>query len=151
ILFVSITARLDADLQQTLIGQVHSLAGPEAAKTVAAIVHGAKSQTRLTSLAGIFGMLTLLISASLIFGQLRATLNRILEIKPRTKTTATLRQMTLEYLRGKLLQILIAVAFILLMVASVLVSTVITALSVIHHGPLALFANAAFSALIYVV
>lgn len=150
ILFVSVTARLDTNLQQGLIGQVQGLAGADAAKTVASVIHGAKAQPRLTSLAGIAGVVTLLLSASLIFGQLRATLNRILNIPPATHSAETVAHMILAYVHGKLLTMLIAVAFILLMIASVLISTIATVFSFVQEGPLAMALNAVISAAVYV-
>src|SRR6185312_16263582 len=75
ILFVAISSRLDPNLQQELIAEINEIAGFEAAKAVSAVIHSAKSEPHLTSLAGFLGVGTLVLSASLIFGSLRDTLN----------------------------------------------------------------------------
>jgi membrane protein len=150
ILFVSVTAHLDADLQQGLINQVNELAGREAARAVSAVIHGAKTQPQLSSLAGLMGVVTLLLSASLIFGQLRANLNRILDVPDREAHEQTALSLVLEYLRGRLLHILLAIAFILTMIATVLVSTVLSAGFIGAHSTLSVIFNVLFSAVFYV-
>ncbi|MGZ3723530.1 MAG: YihY/virulence factor BrkB family protein [Bdellovibrionales bacterium] len=151
ILFVSVSARLGTDLQQGLISQVNDLAGRDAAKSVAAVIHGANAEPQLTSIAGFMGVATLLFSASLIFGQLRSTLNRILDVPAHSDKTESFFNVVHGYLRGKLIHILIAVAFILVMIASVLISTILSAGLVAHHGTVTHLVNALLSAFFYVV
>jgi membrane protein len=151
ILFVSVTAHLGTDLQQGLINQVYTLAGRDAAKAVSTVIHGANAEPHLSSLAGLMGVATLLFSASLIFGQLRTTLNRILDVRAPGQKDETWLKMVGEYLRGRLLHILLAIAFIMTMIASVLISTVMASSLVEHHGTLTLLINVFFSALFYIV
>lgn len=81
ILFVSIAAQFSTQLQSDFLLQVRSLVGPEAATAIEMVIVNAKTRPDLTSVASIFGILTLLSAASLIFGELRTALNRIFEVK----------------------------------------------------------------------
>jgi membrane protein len=150
ILFVAISSRLDPNLQQALIGEINDVVGFEAAKAVSAVIHSAKAEPHLTSVAGFVGVGTLLFSASLIFGSLRDTLNRILAAPLKTRSKETLGRVIFCYLRDRLLHIALAVAFILTMILSLLISTLY--LGELHaHTPFAAFLNYVISAAFYVV
>jgi membrane protein len=149
ILFVAISAHLDTDLQQGLIAQVNDLAGREAATAVSTVIHGARSEPQFSSLAGIMGLATLLLSASLIFGQLRATLNKILNIPCPEGLNESYFRVIFRYLRERLIHILLALAFILTMIASVMISSLTAAGFLENHGILTTVFNTLISALIY--
>ena len=151
ILFVGVSAHLNADLQQGLISEVNDLAGRDAAKSVATVIYGATAQPQMTSFAGFMGVATLLLSASLIFGQLRSTLNRILDVPVTGAKPESYWKIAGDYLQERLLHILLAVAFIFTMVASVLASTLISTGILANHGTISLILNALFSSFVYVV
>jgi membrane protein len=150
ILFVSITSHLGPDLQQDLIGEVGEIAGFQASKAVATVIDGAGHEPQLTSLAGLMGLVTLLISASLIFGQLRDTLNRILDVRVVKKRAMSYLAILIAYLRTRLMNIAMALGFIFAMILALFFSTMF--LSGLHaHTPLMMIANGILSALLYAV
>ena len=80
ILFVTISSQFSPELQKNFVAQTQNVMGREGAAAVEMIIDSAKTRTDLTSVASVVGVLTLLLSASLIFGELRGALNRIFEI-----------------------------------------------------------------------
>ncbi|HMN67857.1 MAG TPA: YihY/virulence factor BrkB family protein [Bdellovibrionales bacterium] len=126
ILFVSISSRLSADLQYDFIQQVGIQIGPEAARAVEMVIDGAKTRPDLSSIAGTLGVLTLLVSASLIFGELRTALNKIFAVPARQPRYAGFFGIVLSYLRERALHVALAVGFILVLIASVLASSLIS-------------------------
>jgi membrane protein len=72
ILFITIAAQFSPELQRDFLNQVQSMVGTEGAKAVNMVINGAKDRPDLTSIAGTFGILTLLLSASLILASCAA-------------------------------------------------------------------------------
>lgn len=68
--------------QRILIQQVVTLVGPEAGRMLTIIVENTRETLTLSSVAGIFGFATLLVSAASVFGQLQMSLNTIFEAVP---------------------------------------------------------------------
>ena len=140
ILFVAISSRLDPNLQQELIAEINEIAGFEAAKAVSAVIHSAKAESHLTSLAGSLGIGTLLLSASLIFGSLRDTLNRILAAPDASRPRRSVGRVIFCYLRDRVIHMALALTFILTMILSLLISTLY--LGELHaHTPIAVVLN----------
>ena len=138
ILFVAVSSRLSDQLQDAFTHQVRGLMGEDAARTIDMIIEGAKARTDLGSFAGLFGVLTILISASIIFGQLRTALNRIFGIKEPTPALAGTVGVVWQYLHERLLQIGFALIFIALLVLSTVGSMLLSNTFMATHG---LFAN----------
>ncbi|MBX3022115.1 MAG: YihY/virulence factor BrkB family protein [Bdellovibrionales bacterium] len=126
ILFVAISAHLDDHLQAEFLSGAHSLMGGEAAQALGIVIESAKSRADLTSLAGILGASTLLISASLIFGQLRTALNRIFGIQEPPMASGGLAILW-QFLRDRLTHIALALIGILCLIISLLASSVLSA------------------------
>src|SRR4051812_29185174 len=80
ILFVTISSQFSLELQNNFVSEAEHVVGQEGAAAFDMIIQSAKTRPDLTSLASILGVLTLLLSASMIFGELRAALNRIFEV-----------------------------------------------------------------------
>lgn len=89
--------------------QVRMLAGSDAAATVRQVL-GAAGEPELRGWAGAVGVVTLLIGASAVFGQLQEALNAIWEVKPRPG------RLIRSFLRKRLLSfgLVLAVGFVLL-------------------------------------
>tara|TARA_B110001454_G_scaffold219196_1_gene251405 strand:- start:20489 stop:21316 length:828 start_codon:yes stop_codon:yes gene_type:complete len=127
IIFISVSSRLSGNLLENFISQVYSLIGPDAAAAFELVVQNAKERPDLASTSGIFGVITLLFSSSLIFGELKLALNHIL-----FKTTpAASEQSTWEliklFVKSRILHIGLALSFIFIMVVSLTISSVIAA------------------------
>lgn len=128
ILFISISSRLDSHLQQTFISQMRSLVGPDAAETFDLVIKNAKERPDLASASGIAGLLTLLFSASLIFGELRVALNQIFNhMAPATDIVLTTWQSILKFLKQRIFHIGLVLSFLFIMIVSLMLSSMITA------------------------
>jgi membrane protein len=73
--------------QQQLIQEVASLMGQQAADAIKMIISSANNNPSAANIAGVIGLLTLLFSASAVFGQLQYSLNRIWNVQPPAKTS----------------------------------------------------------------
>ncbi len=84
ILVISIVAMVfgQTSAQEQLIGQVRNMVGRQGAEAVQGLIEQAR-QPASSSLAAIFGVVTLLVGASGVFGELRCALNRIWNVTPR--------------------------------------------------------------------
>lgn len=140
ILFVAITAQLDDHLQTEFLTSARNLVGQEAAQTLQIVIESAKSRADLTSLAGLLGATTLLISGSLIFGQLQTALNRIFEVKPRVLASTGLA-IVWDFLRDRLTHIGLALLGIFCLIVSLLASSFLSATFRPEFGKFALAIN----------
>ena len=127
IIFISISSRLSGNLLENFISQVHSNIGPDAAAVFELIVRNAKERPDLASASGIFGVITLLFSASLIFGELKSALNNILfKAVPQAVETSNW-DMVKIFIKSRILHIGFALSFIFIMVVSLTISSLISA------------------------
>ena len=127
IIFISISSRLSGNLLENFISQVHSNIGPDAAAAFELIVRNAKERPDLASASGIFGVITLLFSASLIFGELKSALNNILfKAVPQAVETSNW-DMVKIFIKSRILHIGFALSFIFIMVVSLTISSLISA------------------------
>ena len=147
ILFVSISGLMHEDLHRELVVQVSLLAGPDAAEAVDLVIRSAQKQTELSSLAGIIAIATLFLSASLIFGQLRVTLDRIFSVHVPHIDDENVWHAILIFVRTRLMDIALAMMALLVAIGSVVISTYIVAHG--EGGMLIAFGNALVSAAIY--
>jgi membrane protein len=127
ILFITFSARISDTVQKNFISQAQALVGMDAAKAIEMIINSAKDRPDLVSTSGIFGILTLLFSASLIFGELRSALNQIFEIKVPPPASESLMNGVWNFLKAKFLHIGYALSFIFIMIVSLIASSVISA------------------------
>lgn len=123
ILFVTVSAMLSVDLRHAFIAEMQHLAGEDAAAAIQMVVEGVANQgPRYTSAAGMAGLITVIVSASLIFGQLRYTLNRIFFEKTGGSGGKTYFKAVLCFVQARALQMVLACVSILILIASVYVS-----------------------------
>ncbi len=101
--------------------QVALLAGPDAARTVVEVLSEA-SEPELRNWAGVVGLVTLLVSASAVFGQLQVALNAVWGVAPRPGHVVR------DFLRKRLLSfgLVLAIGFVLLV--SLVLSAALSAL-----------------------
>jgi membrane protein len=107
--------------RDAIVGQFSGLMGQESATLLQAIVKSASAQTSGT-LAGILGVVTLLLTASGVFGEMQAALNAFWKVEPRGTTIARLVRA-----RAASLGLVVAMGFLLLV--SLVISAGLAALS----------------------
>jgi membrane protein len=127
ILFVAISSRLSDELQGDFIDRIRELMGAQAAQAIEIVIEGAKSRADLTSLAGLFGIATILVSAGLIFGQLRVALNRIFAVKPDGDDLSGFLSYVWAFIQARLAHIGMALIFIFTLIGSLIVSSLVSA------------------------
>lgn len=88
VITLSVVGLLGESSQHEFIQQVQSLMGDQAATAINAIIDSAQKRPNLGNLAGIIGFLTLFFSASGVFAQLQASLNKIWEAEAKASTGA---------------------------------------------------------------
>lgn len=127
IIFISVSSRLSGNLLENFISQVHALIGPDAAAAFELIIQNAKDRPDLASASGIFGVITLLFSASLIFGELKSALNHILFKTVPEAVESSNWDMAKIFFKSRILHIGFALSFVFIMVVSLTISSVISA------------------------
>lgn len=119
-----------------LVSQVQDLVGAGAAATIHTISQSAdKGTVELRSVAGLLGTLTLLFSASALFGQLRRSLNTIFEDSMAEPVPApeTWLHSVLGIIREKVLSMAMVFVFILIFMVTLIVSAVFSFLQLGEH------------------
>ncbi len=133
VLFITISSKFSGNIQNVFISQVQSIVGPDAAKAFQLVIDNAKERPDLASISGLFGALTLLLSASLIFGQMRDALNQIFDSDdPENQKNSTFAAI-LKFVKARAVQAGLALGFILLLIASLIVSSVLSATFSTHQ------------------
>lgn len=116
VLAIWITSGLAPGAQETVLGQVRSLAGSGAYEVAQSVIENAKNRPSLGSLAGILGIVVSLVAATTVFAQLQAALNRIWGIEAQPQNAL------LGWLRRRLLSIGVIAAIGFVLVVSLVVS-----------------------------
>ncbi|HVT39297.1 MAG TPA: YihY/virulence factor BrkB family protein [Gemmatimonadaceae bacterium] len=116
-----------AAAKNQLLAQVGAMMGAQGAETVKALIEHAQEPAS-GALASVLGILTLLLGASAVFGELRSALNKIWDVTPAADDGlwATVKQRFFSF------GMVLAVGFLLLV--SLLLSSVLTALSNFFGG-----------------
>ncbi|MBL7545213.1 MAG: YihY/virulence factor BrkB family protein [Bdellovibrionaceae bacterium] len=127
ILFITVSSKVSVDLIQTFVIQLNSLIGPDAAAAFELVLQNAKERPQLASASGVFGIITLLFSASLIFGELKTALNQILFKISSTNQDMSNWETIVHFTKSRILHIGFALCFIFIMVVSLTISSVISA------------------------
>jgi membrane protein len=125
ILMVTLLSTIGHGFQEKMVSEVQGLVGTQAAKAIDMIIDNAKQKPDLRTGAGIIGIVTLLFSASVIFGQLRSSLNMIFEIQtpPRPDDKIPWYRKILFTFRGKLLTMGLVLSFVFIAIVSLIVSS----------------------------
>ncbi len=150
ILFITFSAGLSPSVQKNFVIQTESLVGIDAAKAIEMIINSAKDRPDLVSTSGIFGLLTLLLSASLIFGELRSALNQIFEIKFETPASETLFHSVWGFVKAKFLHVGFALSFIFIMIVSLIASSIISVAVQSDHASIVRLINILASLVSYI-
>ncbi|MBC7741201.1 MAG: YihY/virulence factor BrkB family protein [Bdellovibrionaceae bacterium] len=127
ILFVTFSSQLSPQIQQSFVTEATYLVGPQAGEMIAMVIQNSKARSDLSSISGIFGFFTLLLSASFIFGELRTALDQIFDIKRTGQARRTFFQVTRGYFKVYIMQMGLAFAFLFIMIVSLIISTALSA------------------------
>lgn len=150
ILFLSLSSLLSQDLQTTFEQQVNQLMGPVAAEGVSTVINSAKDRPDLMSISGIIGTVTLLISAGLIFGQMREALNEIFEKRSEPHKEGIWNTIR-TFLKTTFIRIALVFGFLIAMIGSLIVSTLISAYLHTDQALMAASLNIIVSFLFYIL
>jgi membrane protein len=110
LLVIKVVGLLDPNAQEHVVAQITGFIGQQAGEAVAGIVQAANESQRAGTIATALGLGTLAFSATSVFAQLQASLNRIWDVraKPGQGIWAWMRKRVLSF------GMLLSVAFLLL-------------------------------------
>ena len=128
ILFAEAASYMGPNLRPQLLTQVRGLLGSESAAVIEMILANTQPQPHLISGGNLTGLVVLLSSASLIFGALRTTFDRIFAIPQEDDSRETYVELTWEYIKGRLLQIVLVLAFVISLAATAAIASVFSIL-----------------------
>jgi len=129
ILAISSIELLGADFKTELIRQVQELVGSQAAEAIRMITQSAERRQDVRSLAGFFGLLTLMISAGGIFGQLRTSLNVVFDttrLQQKQADRMSLWLSSMNYIKAKIFSMGMVLTFVFISIVSLLISSFLT-------------------------
>lgn len=149
-LFLLLSSQFSYDLKKSFLSEVHALMGNEAAMGIELIIQNAKSRPDLMSTSGIIGILTLLVSASLIFGELRSALNFIFDVDVDINDYPFLKSFWI-FLKVRFFHMGLVLGFLFIMIVSLMVSTLISATLTQQDTPLSAVMNVVMSAALYII
>lgn len=109
-------------IEQQLTQAMAAIVGNEGAEAARLVIHSAKDRPQLGHLLGVVGLGITLFSASAVFGQMQATLNRVWNVQPAPAKALTGWLLA----RARAIGVLVGVGF--LMVMSFALTTLITLL-----------------------
>jgi membrane protein len=113
--------------QGAIMGQLEGILGPESAATVQSMVEGA-ARPRSGVLATLIGVVVLLFGASGVFGELQSAMNVIWEVKPKPGRGI------FQFFRERFLSLTMVFGSAFLLMVSLVISAVLTALGSIVIG-----------------
>lgn len=131
--------------------EVTKFLGPQAGSVFVTAVASTKDRPDLGTLTGLISVITLLISASAVFGELRETLNRIHRIDVSPPKKETWRTIVSSFLMTKVLNAGLVLGFIFILVTSLVLSSVVSLLSAVLPGELTWMINWLGSGVAYVL
>lgn len=149
VLFLVVSSQLSPGLQEIFLQEVHSLMGPVAATTIVMIMQNAKDRPDLMSFSGLISVATLLLSASLIFGELRSALNSIFDNDVPAEDVPFGRA-TWLFIKARVLQMGLVLGFLFIIIVSLVASTIISSTFAGVTGALSTVFNMIASMIIYV-
>lgn len=153
IIFLALSPMIDGSLKAIFLDELQRLVGSTGANAVSMILSNAEQRIDLMSISGLIGAATLMISASLVFGELRAAFSEIMQAYPEPPTDPSYFHYVWVFLKSRFFQMGLALGFVFILIASLIVSTAISALLRFEHpilGELSFFINAAISFLLYI-
>lgn len=125
ILFITLSSQMGTNMQDEFIVQVNALIGERAAEAIRLIIETAKDRPDLQSMSGFIGALTLAISASAVFGELKSSLNIVFECTGENDKDKHPNAVW-AFLQARLLSVGFVLSFIFILLVSLILSSVIS-------------------------
>lgn len=153
ILFLALSPLIDPNLKASFVNEVGQLTGPNGSKAVEMVFENAEERLDLMSISGMIGTITLAISASLVFGELRAAFSQILDAHPTPPHDPSYFHYAWTFLKSRIFQMGLALGFIFILITSLIVSTGISAMISMEDnsfGDLTQVIYALFSFVLYI-
>jgi membrane protein len=128
ILLITLLSFMGEGFKTELISQIQGVVGSQAAEAVTMITKDADQKVTVRNLAGLFGLITLLISAGGVFGELRASLNKIFDVTvdPQAQSEESFWQTSRGFLKQKIFNMGMVLTFVFISIVSLLISSVIS-------------------------
>lgn len=126
IIFVTVTSQFTFDFKNVFLEEAQRLVGVEGALALQMVIENAQQRSDLRGFAGALGILTLLISSSFVFGELRFALNRIFRCRTEEVPYVSLVHTAVLFLQERLLHVILALSFIFILAASLIISSYIS-------------------------
>ncbi len=118
---MSVVGVLGSESKDILISRIQVLTGPEASTAITAVIEAAQNQPQKGGVAGAFGLLVLLFSASGVFAQLQSSLNVIWDATSKKETSSQR-----SWLRKRILSLGMVLSLGFLAVVSLIISAVLS-------------------------
>lgn len=150
LLFISVSALFTPGLENVFAEQIESLAGPAAHTMFREVVSHAQDNPKASSISGMIGLAWLMFSASFVFGELRADLNKIFDCREPQKD-ASFRRLAVHFIKDQLSHVGLVLSFIFLLLVSLIASSVVNALNPSQERTIAGIVNLFTSFGVYVV
>ncbi|MEK2644505.1 YihY/virulence factor BrkB family protein [Bdellovibrio sp. BCCA] len=128
VLLLTFISLINESFQEQLLLQIQGLIGSEASKLIREIAKNVDKQPKVRDLAGVLGLVTLLLSAGAIFGDLRHSLNRIFQVTLEQKSEKGGSFVTgvWGFLKEKLFSMGMVLTFVFISIVSLMVSSVLS-------------------------
>jgi membrane protein len=129
IIAISIASIFFSGAEEQIIAQVSGLIGPQAGDAIKTMIQNRETNNSSNLLATVIGLVTLLVAATGLFGELQDSLNTIWEVQPKPNQgiLATLKNRFFSF------TMVLGVGFLLLV--SLVISTALSALGNAFGGP----------------
>ncbi|MEP6483446.1 MAG: YihY/virulence factor BrkB family protein [Rudaea sp.] len=115
-----VAASLGHDAQKELLGELALFGGHDVRLAAEIVVDHAKQNPGAGTIAGVIGIIVLIVSASAVFAQLQSSLNFLWSIKPTHSTFAW------QWIQQRLLSVGMLAAGIFMLIVTLVVSAVLT-------------------------
>ena len=113
----------EAAAQRDIAGQIQGMVGKDGAEAIQAMIQNAHKPSAGGAIATIFGVVTLILGASGVFGQLQTALNTIWEVKP--KPGRGLK----SFLKSRFLSFAMVIVIGFLLLVSLVLSAILAGIS----------------------
>jgi membrane protein len=110
-------------VRSDIIGQIQDLMGKEGASTIQSMLQNTQKSSSGSNITNIFGVITLLIGASGVFGQLQDALNTIWEVKPKPGRDIV------KFIQSRFLSFAMVLVIGFLLLVSLLLSTILVSVA----------------------
>ncbi|MBC7370395.1 MAG: YihY/virulence factor BrkB family protein [Bdellovibrionaceae bacterium] len=129
ILMITFVSLMGPGFSAKLVGEIQNLVGGQAADVIALITKSAESKLEVRNLAGLFGVLTLLVSAGGVFGELRYSLNKIFDVPPidfEKAAEESFFKSGTTFLKQKVFNVGMVLTFVFISIVSLVISSIMS-------------------------